>query len=341
MLEENQFVSDITSNYTMREYAFPLICLTILYRTLFYVFRRNRYSGRPLNGLIGSVIGIYVLESLYEPLHDSTVINSPKHAINLFGVSVSPFLILVYVIIYLIFVGIFLALWENLLVSYEYKKTNIIFFVFAGIFYGLIVALPIASLTSLEDKAYLLIPIVGIFPAIYLRRDYLDDKRGYESAVSNLNTVKNEIMNTLNEIQNHINSLSSTQFNSVQGIVYTKCKNDFETTSTEFFNLTMNTDELSEIYNFQRIKEDLSKILSELIALTTDGSSNNKNANSSGPSTTENFTHYFDGCSDIASLKKRRARLVQIYHPDSENGNQDIFREIQEEYEELSKILTT
>jgi len=46
---------------------------------------------------------------------------------------------------------------------------------------------------------------------------------------------------------------------------------------------------------------------------------------------------YFAGINDKESLKKRYHDLMKIYHPDNQNGNTQISKQIQEEYEELLK----
>lgn len=49
-----------------------------------------------------------------------------------------------------------------------------------------------------------------------------------------------------------------------------------------------------------------------------------------------NGTSYFAGVNDRKSLKKRYRDLLKIYHPDNENGDSNVSRQIQEEYEALS-----
>jgi len=48
---------------------------------------------------------------------------------------------------------------------------------------------------------------------------------------------------------------------------------------------------------------------------------------------------YFAGVTDIASLKKRYRELLKIYHPDNQNGDTTVSRQIREEYDALSKKL--
>lgn len=47
-------------------------------------------------------------------------------------------------------------------------------------------------------------------------------------------------------------------------------------------------------------------------------------------------TGYFTGVTDMASLKKRYRELMKIYHPDNQNGDTTVSRQIQEEYDSLS-----
>lgn len=50
-----------------------------------------------------------------------------------------------------------------------------------------------------------------------------------------------------------------------------------------------------------------------------------------------NGTSYFAGVNDKKSLKKRYRDLLKIYHPDNQNGDSAVSKQIQEEYESLSK----
>ena len=50
-----------------------------------------------------------------------------------------------------------------------------------------------------------------------------------------------------------------------------------------------------------------------------------------------NGTSYFAGVNDMKSLKKRYRDLLKIYHPDNQNGDSSVSRQIQEEYDALSK----
>ena len=50
-----------------------------------------------------------------------------------------------------------------------------------------------------------------------------------------------------------------------------------------------------------------------------------------------NGTSYFAGVNDMRSLKKRYRDLLKIYHPDNQNGDSSVSKQIQEEYESLSK----
>ncbi len=44
---------------------------------------------------------------------------------------------------------------------------------------------------------------------------------------------------------------------------------------------------------------------------------------------------WFAGCNDLDSLNKRHKKLMAMYHPDSEDGDEEISREINQAYEEL------
>ena len=50
-----------------------------------------------------------------------------------------------------------------------------------------------------------------------------------------------------------------------------------------------------------------------------------------------NGTSYFAGVTDKKSLKKRYHDLLKIYHPDNQNGDSSVSRQIQEEYKALSE----
>lgn len=50
-----------------------------------------------------------------------------------------------------------------------------------------------------------------------------------------------------------------------------------------------------------------------------------------------NASTYFAGVNDMKSLKKRYRDLLKIYHPDNQNGDSSVSKQIQEEYESLSK----
>lgn len=46
-------------------------------------------------------------------------------------------------------------------------------------------------------------------------------------------------------------------------------------------------------------------------------------------------SNYFAGVNDLESLKKRYRDLLKIYHPDNQNGDESMSKQIQAEYEEL------
>ena len=50
-----------------------------------------------------------------------------------------------------------------------------------------------------------------------------------------------------------------------------------------------------------------------------------------------NGTSYFAGVNDKKSLKKRYHDLLKIYHPDNQNGDSTVSKQIQAEYDSLSK----
>lgn len=50
-----------------------------------------------------------------------------------------------------------------------------------------------------------------------------------------------------------------------------------------------------------------------------------------------NGTSYFAGVNDKKSLKKRYHDLLKIYHPDNQNGDSTVSKQIQEEYDSLSR----
>lgn len=47
---------------------------------------------------------------------------------------------------------------------------------------------------------------------------------------------------------------------------------------------------------------------------------------------------FFSGVRDKSALKKRYRDLIKIYHPDSENGDNETVQEINREYDNLSAI---
>lgn len=53
--------------------------------------------------------------------------------------------------------------------------------------------------------------------------------------------------------------------------------------------------------------------------------------------TIKNDTVYFAGVNNLKSLKKRYHDLLKIYHPDNQNGDSTVSKQIQEEYEFLLK----
>ena len=53
--------------------------------------------------------------------------------------------------------------------------------------------------------------------------------------------------------------------------------------------------------------------------------------------TPSNDVNYFRGCGDQDSIKARYRALCKVYHPDSGNGDEETFRQITEQYENLTK----
>lgn len=51
-----------------------------------------------------------------------------------------------------------------------------------------------------------------------------------------------------------------------------------------------------------------------------------------------NIKYYFAGCKDIKSYEKRYKELAKIYHPDSPNGDKEIFQEIQNIYDKVCSV---
>ncbi len=52
------------------------------------------------------------------------------------------------------------------------------------------------------------------------------------------------------------------------------------------------------------------------------------------------MSKWFDGITDVKDLKKKYFKLAKKYHPDTEQGDEAIFKEIVNEYEEKIKILS-
>lgn len=52
-----------------------------------------------------------------------------------------------------------------------------------------------------------------------------------------------------------------------------------------------------------------------------------------------NSKYYFAGCNDMKSYEKRYKELAKIYHPDSPNGDKEIFQEIQNIYDKVCSEL--
>ena len=76
---------------------------------------------------------------------------------------------------------------------------------------------------------------------------------------------------------------------------------------------------IPQIKNLESLKEDIRKL--------------NVKVASNTPVATG--TGFFAGCDSLQKLEKRYKALCKTYHPDSEAGDEETFKKMQEEYEEL------
>lgn len=91
--------------------------------------------------------------------------------------------------------------------------------------------------------------------------------------------------------------------------------------------------EKQKLYQIRRYKQNPYR--TNIHHTTKKGKQNTAKPNMQGGGI--NGTSYFAGVNDMKSLKKRYRDLLKIYHPDNQNGDSSVSRQIQEEYESLSK----
>ena len=78
------------------------------------------------------------------------------------------------------------------------------------------------------------------------------------------------------------------------------------------------------IKQLDSLKEDIQKLNVKMASFTPEGVSSG----------------FFAGCDNLAKLEKRYKALCKTYHPDSEAGDEETFKKMQEEYEELKSKLS-
>ena len=78
------------------------------------------------------------------------------------------------------------------------------------------------------------------------------------------------------------------------------------------------------IKQLDSLKEDIRKLNVKMAAYTPEGVSSG----------------FFAGCDSLQKLEKRYKALCKTYHPDSEAGDEETFKKMQEEYEELKSRLS-
>lgn len=76
---------------------------------------------------------------------------------------------------------------------------------------------------------------------------------------------------------------------------------------------------IPQIKRLDSLKEDIQKLNVKLAAQTPEGAG----------------TGFFAGCDSMQKLEKRYKALCKTYHPDTEAGDEETFKKMQEEYEEL------
>ena len=91
--------------------------------------------------------------------------------------------------------------------------------------------------------------------------------------------------------------------------------------------------EKQKLYQIRRYKQNPYRV--NMHHTTKQGNQTTGKPNIQGAKT--NGTSYFAGVNDKRSLKKRYHDLLKIYHPDNQNGDTNVSKQIQEEYDSLSK----
>lgn len=76
---------------------------------------------------------------------------------------------------------------------------------------------------------------------------------------------------------------------------------------------------IPQIQRLDSLKEDIQKMNVKMAAYTPEGAG----------------TGFFAGCDSMEKLEKRYKALCKTYHPDTEAGDEETFKKMQEEYEEL------
>ena len=76
---------------------------------------------------------------------------------------------------------------------------------------------------------------------------------------------------------------------------------------------------IPQIKRLDSLKDDIQKMNVKLAAQTPEGAG----------------TGFFAGCDSLEKLEKRYKALCKTYHPDTEAGDEETFKKMQEEYEEL------
>ena len=80
---------------------------------------------------------------------------------------------------------------------------------------------------------------------------------------------------------------------------------------------------IPKIKHLDDLKEDIRKLNMKMVSYTPTGTG----------------TGFFAGCDNLTKLEKRYKALCKTYHPDSEAGDEETFKKMHEEYEELKRKL--
>lgn len=91
--------------------------------------------------------------------------------------------------------------------------------------------------------------------------------------------------------------------------------------------------EKQKLYQIRRYKQNAYR--TNIHHTTKKGKQNTAKPNMQGGGI--NGISYFAGVNDMKSLKKRYRDLLKIYHPDNQNGDSSVSKQIQEEYDVLSR----